>query len=168
MWFQHDEFPAHFSANVRSALDTAYPGRWIGLGGPMYWLTCSLDLLLPRLLPLGPYQESCLRKPRRLQRGPGCEDCRHSRRYPEDARGYLLMFDSPSIDGVRPASLLVDSLSSSFCDSARKLCVYHFLCVIIHSYALREYIKLFLFILSREVAHVYYEYFFKFCHPSLV
>ncbi|GFX42460.1 uncharacterized protein TNCV_1520241 [Trichonephila clavipes] len=99
MWFQHDEFPAHFSANVRSALDTAYPGRWIGLGGPMYWLTCSLDLLLPRLLPLGPYQESCLRKPRRLQRGPGCEDCRHSRRYPEDARGYLLMFDSPSIDG---------------------------------------------------------------------
>ncbi|GFU70571.1 transposable element Tc1 transposase [Trichonephila clavipes] len=27
MWFQHDGAPAHFSADVRSALDTAYPGR---------------------------------------------------------------------------------------------------------------------------------------------
>ncbi|GFX06704.1 uncharacterized protein TNCV_1753071 [Trichonephila clavipes] len=33
MWFQHDGTPAHFSANVQCALDTAYPGRWIGRGG---------------------------------------------------------------------------------------------------------------------------------------
>ncbi|GFX43914.1 uncharacterized protein TNCV_4111931 [Trichonephila clavipes] len=29
MWFQHDGATAHYSVNVRSALDTAYPGRWI-------------------------------------------------------------------------------------------------------------------------------------------
>ncbi|GFW43499.1 hypothetical protein TNCV_4768521 [Trichonephila clavipes] len=49
MWFQHDGAPAHFSADVRSALDTAYPGRWIGRAGTL------ASLLLPRLLPLGPY-----------------------------------------------------------------------------------------------------------------
>ncbi|GFV36303.1 hypothetical protein TNCV_2233501 [Trichonephila clavipes] len=38
--------------------------------------------LLPRLLPLGPYEESCLSKPYRIQRGSCCEDCRYSRRYP--------------------------------------------------------------------------------------
>ncbi|GFV45112.1 uncharacterized protein TNCV_5016811 [Trichonephila clavipes] len=32
MCFQHDGAPAHFSAYVRSALDTAYPGLWIGRG----------------------------------------------------------------------------------------------------------------------------------------
>ncbi|GFV58911.1 hypothetical protein TNCV_1826191 [Trichonephila clavipes] len=35
--------------------------------------------LLPRLVPLEPYEESCLRKARRLRRGPDCEDCRRSR-----------------------------------------------------------------------------------------
>ncbi|GFX72341.1 paired domain-containing protein [Trichonephila clavipes] len=35
MWFQHDGMPAYFSADVRSALDTASPGRWIGRGGPV-------------------------------------------------------------------------------------------------------------------------------------
>ncbi|GFS75576.1 uncharacterized protein TNCV_3425211 [Trichonephila clavipes] len=36
--------PAHFSADVRSALDTAYPGRWIGRGGPINWPARSFDL----------------------------------------------------------------------------------------------------------------------------
>ncbi|GFS62717.1 uncharacterized protein TNCV_3201711 [Trichonephila clavipes] len=44
MWFQHDGAPAHFSANVRSALDTAYPGRWIGRGGQINWPARSPDL----------------------------------------------------------------------------------------------------------------------------
>ncbi|GFV95985.1 hypothetical protein TNCV_2096541 [Trichonephila clavipes] len=35
MLFQHDGAPTHFSADVRSALDTTYPGRWIGRGGPV-------------------------------------------------------------------------------------------------------------------------------------
>ncbi|GFU34384.1 hypothetical protein TNCV_1991681 [Trichonephila clavipes] len=42
---------------------------------------------MPRLLPLGPYEESYLRKPRRLRQGPGCEDYRRIRRYPLDAQG---------------------------------------------------------------------------------
>ncbi|GFT97008.1 uncharacterized protein TNCV_5107901 [Trichonephila clavipes] len=44
MWFQHDRAPAHFSADVRSALDTAYPGRWIRRGGPVNWPACSPNL----------------------------------------------------------------------------------------------------------------------------
>ncbi|GFV70472.1 uncharacterized protein TNCV_4798911 [Trichonephila clavipes] len=44
MWLQHDGAPAHFSADVRSALDTAYPGRWHGLGGLVNWPACSRDL----------------------------------------------------------------------------------------------------------------------------
>ncbi|GFX96423.1 uncharacterized protein TNCV_2055401 [Trichonephila clavipes] len=44
MWFQHDGASAHFSANVRSALDTAYPGRWIGRGGKVNWPASSPDL----------------------------------------------------------------------------------------------------------------------------
>ncbi|GFX42322.1 uncharacterized protein TNCV_110421 [Trichonephila clavipes] len=44
MWFEHDEVPAHFSADMRSALDTAYPGRWIGRGGSVNWPTRSPDL----------------------------------------------------------------------------------------------------------------------------
>ncbi|GFT77778.1 hypothetical protein TNCV_7971 [Trichonephila clavipes] len=58
------------------------------------WTGCSGKLvgtlagpLLPRLQSLGPYEDSCLRKPRRLQRGPGCEDSRRSRRYAGYARG---------------------------------------------------------------------------------
>ncbi|GFW57617.1 uncharacterized protein TNCV_2925361 [Trichonephila clavipes] len=85
MWFQHDGVPAHFGADTRNALDTAYPGRWIGRGGP----------------------------PRRLRRGAGFEDCRRSTRYQDHLAisgrcpGYLLMFDSPSGVSVRPASLLL-------------------------------------------------------------
>ncbi|GFX27942.1 uncharacterized protein TNCV_3083631 [Trichonephila clavipes] len=44
MWFQHDVAPAHFSADVRSILDTAYPGRWIGRGGSVNWPVRSPDL----------------------------------------------------------------------------------------------------------------------------
>ncbi|GFV05713.1 transient receptor potential cation channel subfamily M member 6 [Trichonephila clavipes] len=44
MWFRHDEASAHFRADVRRALDTAYPGRWIRQGGPVNWPACSPDL----------------------------------------------------------------------------------------------------------------------------
>ncbi|GFV65953.1 uncharacterized protein TNCV_1303441 [Trichonephila clavipes] len=44
MWFQRDGAPAHFSRDVRRVLDTAYPGRWIGWGGPVNWPTRSPDL----------------------------------------------------------------------------------------------------------------------------
>ncbi|GFW86614.1 uncharacterized protein TNCV_4333981 [Trichonephila clavipes] len=44
MWFQHDGAPAHFSADVRSVLDAAYPGRWFGQGGPVNWPARSPDL----------------------------------------------------------------------------------------------------------------------------
>ncbi|GFX12270.1 mariner Mos1 transposase [Trichonephila clavipes] len=44
MWFQHDGSPTHFSADVRNVLDTAYPSRWIGLGGPVNWPARSPDL----------------------------------------------------------------------------------------------------------------------------
>ncbi|GFU26699.1 hypothetical protein TNCV_1837791 [Trichonephila clavipes] len=37
IWFQHDRSSAHFNADVRSLLDTAYPGRWIERGGPFNW-----------------------------------------------------------------------------------------------------------------------------------
>ncbi|GFW20956.1 hypothetical protein TNCV_1714631 [Trichonephila clavipes] len=37
MWFQHDGAPAHFSADMQSALDSAYPERWIGRGGLVNW-----------------------------------------------------------------------------------------------------------------------------------
>ncbi|GFU90574.1 uncharacterized protein TNCV_4051561 [Trichonephila clavipes] len=83
MWFQHDGAPAHFRADVRSALDTAYPKRWIGRGGPVNWPARSPDLSCLDFL--SGHMKSCLRnKPRRLRRGYGCEDCRRSRRYPGD------------------------------------------------------------------------------------
>ncbi|GFX04256.1 uncharacterized protein TNCV_3974051 [Trichonephila clavipes] len=44
MWFQHDGAPSHFSVDVRSALDTAYTGRWIGRGVPVNWPACSPGL----------------------------------------------------------------------------------------------------------------------------
>ncbi|GFS56597.1 uncharacterized protein TNCV_1852701 [Trichonephila clavipes] len=43
-----------------------------------------------RLLPLGPYEEYCLRKFHQFRRGSGCEDCRRSRRYNGDAREICL------------------------------------------------------------------------------
>ncbi|GFV46602.1 uncharacterized protein TNCV_4121 [Trichonephila clavipes] len=44
MWFQYDGASAHFSADVRRALDTAYSGRWIGRGCPVSWSARSPDL----------------------------------------------------------------------------------------------------------------------------
>ncbi|GFU86811.1 uncharacterized protein TNCV_1342561 [Trichonephila clavipes] len=44
MRFQHDGAPVHFSADGRSALETAYPGRWIERDGPVSWPACSSDL----------------------------------------------------------------------------------------------------------------------------
>lgn len=44
LWYQHDGAPAHFSSPVREWLDTEYPGRWIGRGGPVEWPPRSPDL----------------------------------------------------------------------------------------------------------------------------
>ncbi|GFU10709.1 uncharacterized protein TNCV_4175231, partial [Trichonephila clavipes] len=44
IWFQHDGAPAHFSADVGSALDTKYPGQWIGRGGLLNWPARLPDL----------------------------------------------------------------------------------------------------------------------------
>ncbi|GFY32509.1 hypothetical protein TNCV_3560171 [Trichonephila clavipes] len=61
MWFQHDVALARFIADVRNALDTAYLGRWIGQGVLVNKLAAySAGTLLPRLLTLGTYEESCL------------------------------------------------------------------------------------------------------------
>ncbi|GFX56602.1 uncharacterized protein TNCV_3954291 [Trichonephila clavipes] len=43
MGFQNYRAPVHFSADVRSALDTAYPERGSGRGGPVNWLALSPD-----------------------------------------------------------------------------------------------------------------------------
>ncbi|GFV64134.1 transposable element Tc1 transposase [Trichonephila clavipes] len=59
--------------------------------------------LMLRLLPLGPYEESCLRKFHRFRRGSGCEDCRRSRRYNGDAREICLS------STVAPLAVLVDT-----------------------------------------------------------
>ncbi|GFU10584.1 uncharacterized protein TNCV_2700641 [Trichonephila clavipes] len=53
MWFQHDGVSAHFSAEVCSALDTAYPGQWIGRGGLVNWPALSLDLSCLDFFPWG-------------------------------------------------------------------------------------------------------------------
>ncbi|KYN04667.1 hypothetical protein ALC62_04460 [Cyphomyrmex costatus] len=42
--FQHDGAPAHFSRLVRDVLDTRYPDRWMGRGGPIIWPARSPDL----------------------------------------------------------------------------------------------------------------------------
>lgn len=44
MWFMHDGAPAHYSRNVRAYLNSAYPHRWIGRGGPIAWPARSPDL----------------------------------------------------------------------------------------------------------------------------
>ncbi|KAJ8898013.1 hypothetical protein PR048_003373 [Dryococelus australis] len=40
----HDDAPAHFSADVRTHLVATYPHRWIGRGGPVPWPPRSPDL----------------------------------------------------------------------------------------------------------------------------
>lgn len=44
MWFQHDGCPAHYRRSVRQLLDTTYPNKWIGRGGPTPWPARSPDL----------------------------------------------------------------------------------------------------------------------------
>lgn len=44
MWFQHDGCPAHFRRSVRDWLDTNYPNKWIGRGGPLPWPARCPDL----------------------------------------------------------------------------------------------------------------------------
>ncbi|PRD23095.1 UNVERIFIED_CONTAM: hypothetical protein NCL1_47329 [Trichonephila clavipes] len=128
---QHDGAPAHFSTDVQSALDTAYPGRWIGRDGPINWLAHSSDLSCLNFFLWGHVKSL-------VYASPVDSDKALVERITVVAGDiwempwYLLMFDSPSAGGVRLAFLLVGALWSSFCDFAINSCVYHFLRVIIH------------------------------------
>ena len=42
--FQQDGAPPHWGLAVRAYLDTTYPGRWIGRGGPINWPPRSPDI----------------------------------------------------------------------------------------------------------------------------
>lgn len=42
--FQQDGAPPHWSNDVRQLLDTHFPGRWIGRGGPITWPPRSPDI----------------------------------------------------------------------------------------------------------------------------
>jgi hypothetical protein len=42
--FQQDGAPPHWNLNVRAFLDTTFPGRWIGRGGPIAWPPRSPDV----------------------------------------------------------------------------------------------------------------------------
>lgn len=44
MWMQLDGAPAHFRLTVREWLNAAFPGRWIGRGGPAAWPPRSPDI----------------------------------------------------------------------------------------------------------------------------
>lgn len=44
VFFQQDGAPPHYSNHVRAALDTRFPGRWIGRSGPIAWPPRSPDL----------------------------------------------------------------------------------------------------------------------------
>jgi hypothetical protein len=44
LWYQHDGAPPHFLAAVREHLDTTFPDKWIGRGGPVHWPARSPDL----------------------------------------------------------------------------------------------------------------------------
>ncbi|GFX13427.1 uncharacterized protein TNCV_2191811 [Trichonephila clavipes] len=72
MWFQHDGTPAHFSADVQSALDTAYPVRWIGR------VVSPVDSDEALIAKIAVVADETREMPR-----------------------YLLMFDIPSAGGVR-------------------------------------------------------------------
>lgn len=47
MWLQLDGAPAHFQVNVRDLLDTLFPNKWLGRGGPKNWPARSPDLTSP-------------------------------------------------------------------------------------------------------------------------
>ena len=42
--FQQDGAPPHWALNVRASLDNAFPGSWIGRGGPTAWPARSPDV----------------------------------------------------------------------------------------------------------------------------
>jgi hypothetical protein len=44
MLYQYDGCPAHNAIVAHSVLNTVYPGRWIGRGGPRTWPALSPDL----------------------------------------------------------------------------------------------------------------------------
>ena len=44
MYFQHDGATPHFAKITRDWLNTKFPGRWIGRGGPVEWPPRSPDL----------------------------------------------------------------------------------------------------------------------------
>jgi hypothetical protein len=35
MWFQNDGAPANFSAQTQQLINTQFPDRWLGRGGPV-------------------------------------------------------------------------------------------------------------------------------------
>nr|CAH7734626.1 unnamed protein product [Callosobruchus chinensis] len=53
MWSQHDRAPAVYEAQVRAHLDAAFPGHWIGRGGPVARPPRSPDLNLLEFFPWG-------------------------------------------------------------------------------------------------------------------
>lgn len=44
MYFQHDGCPSHYDRRVRLFLDSEFPNRWVGRGGPVNWPARSPDL----------------------------------------------------------------------------------------------------------------------------
>jgi hypothetical protein len=44
MWFKHDGALAYFSAQTQEHLNTQFPDRWLGRGGPVSWPARSSDL----------------------------------------------------------------------------------------------------------------------------
>jgi hypothetical protein len=44
MWFQHDGAAAYFSAQTQQHLNTQFPDRWLGRGGPELWPARLPDL----------------------------------------------------------------------------------------------------------------------------
>jgi hypothetical protein len=44
MWFQHNGALAHCNAQTQQHLNTQFPDRWLGRGGPISWPVRSPDL----------------------------------------------------------------------------------------------------------------------------
>jgi len=44
LYFEHDGAPPHSSRDVRNFLNSRFPGRWIGRGGPHNWPARSPDV----------------------------------------------------------------------------------------------------------------------------
>ncbi|GFU14568.1 uncharacterized protein TNCV_1698921 [Trichonephila clavipes] len=131
MWFQHDGVPAHFCADVRSALNTKYPGRWIERVGPVNWPARSPDLFCLDFFIWSHLKSFVYTSSVDSDEALVVKNDVIAGDILDMPEGYLLMFDIPSVGGVRPVSLLVDAHSSIFYDSAKNNSVYHFLRFII-------------------------------------